>query len=425
MATTFDKRSEYLINGRVVDRASQNGVRGVRVEAWDRDTRYHDMLGQGVSNDSGAFSIGFDSVYFGDYGEDHSPDVYFKVFLDGQEVLSTFDRPLKNSGRGGIDVKLELDMPQLQPEGTDRISAEQTLRAVDWWRASDFRGVWREGSDKVSTVGRLVGSLATRTLNDFEFEPVRPKGTREREIVNQDVNNAQRALALQQVDVVEVRSVASDGARGELRTLKHYPLRLKPGDRVTLHEQDGIVKYYTRVPSVDADQVDRQTVIRIDEDVQSLKGEMRDIDAMRADVENLKTTDTAVEQRIGEGSGNQRAQAEEITRLQRELTDMRKAATAKDVAIVELRSDLTAVRTAQDNLAARLPLARLDALEMQLKRMAQPRGMLPVRAQKKVASKTTAKKATAKTIAKKAASKTAAKKPASKKAPDRKTKKKG
>ncbi|HEY0502510.1 MAG TPA: hypothetical protein VGD42_03355 [Lysobacter sp.] len=410
MATTIEKQSEYTIHGRVVDRVSQSGVRGVRVEAWDRDTRYHDLLGQAVTNESGHFVIGFDSVYFGDYAPDRSPDLYFKVFLDAREVLSTFDRPLKNAARGGTEVKLELDLPQLQPEGRDRVSAQQTLKVVDWWRASDFRGAWREGADKVGTVGKLFGNLAGNSLGNFDFQPVRPKGTREREVVNQDVNNAQRALALQQVEVAEVRPVAS-GTRANLRTLKDYPLRLKPGDRVTLHEQDGVVKYYTKVPAADATAVDGQTVARIDGDVQSLKAQVRGIDAIRADMDGLKAADTAVEERVGKESGERRAQAEEIARLQRELTDVRKATAAKDVEIAKLRTDLTAVRTAQDNLATRLSADRLDALETQIKRLTVTRGTTPVGAPVPVAKKAVSKRIgkTAAKVAAKPAAKTASK----------------
>lgn len=380
MATNIQKRSEYTIRGRVIDRVSQSGVRGVRVEAWDRDTRYHDLLGQAVTDELGTFGIGFGSDHFGDYAPDRAPDVFFKVFLDGREVLSTFDRALKNSARGDLDVKLELDMPQLQPRGRDRISAQQTLKAVDWWRASDFRGTWREGTDKLGTVGRLVGDLAARSFGNFDFEPVRPKGTREREVVDQDVQHAQRALALQQVEVVEVRPMADTGRGAQLRQMKDYPLNLQPGERVVLHTRDDKVMYYTRVSPTDAGNVDGQTVARIDGDVQSLKAQLRGMDDIRADLEGLKATDTTVEQRVGEASGDRRAQAEEFGRLKRELTDVRKAAAAKDVEIAQLRTDLTAVRTAQDNLTTRLPLDRLDALEAQIRRLAGGGSIGPSRA---------------------------------------------
>jgi hypothetical protein len=383
MATSIETQPEYLIRGVVVDRATQRGVRGVKVEAWDRDTRYHDLLGQVVTDDDGRFTIGYDGVFFGDFAPDRSPDVYFKVYLDGKLVLDTFAQPRMNAARGLMDVKLELEMPQLQPQGRDRIGMEQTLKAVQWWHASDFRGVAREGGDKFKTLGSLLGGLAGKSLEKFDWEPVQPKGAREKEIVNQDVGNAQRALALQQVEVAEVKPV-SGGTRDNLKLLKDYPAALKAGDRVTLFEENGVVKYYTRVPKADAGQVDGQTVARIDGDVQSLKAQVRNMDTLRTELDNLKSTDSAVEQRLAEGADKARQRDDEVARLTRELNDVRRAAATKDAEIVQLRSDLVAVRAATDNLSSRIPLSRLEALEQRINRLP----AVPVPAKKRASAAT-------------------------------------
>lgn len=365
---TLENQPEYAIRGVVVERASQRGVRGARVEAWDRDTRYHDLLGQVVTDEEGRFTIGFDTVFFGDYAPDRSPDVFFKVYLDGREVLSTFEQPAVNVARGTRDVRLELDLAQAPAGGRDRISAEQAQKAVDWWRASDFRGAAREGGDKLRTVGRLFGGLAGSSLANFDWEPVRPRGTREKEVVGQDVQNAQRALALQQVEVTEVKTV-SGGTRDNLRLLKDYPATLKAGDRVTLYEEDGVVKYYTRVPAPDAATVDAAAVARIDGDVQALKTQVRGVDALRTEVDNLKGADGSMEQRLAETTATVRAREEELARLERELHEVRRAAAAKDAELVQLRTDLAVVRAATDALSNRIPLARLEALEVQVSRL--------------------------------------------------------
>lgn len=381
MVTSIETQPEYMIRGVVVDRASQRGVRGVRVEAWDRDTRYHDLLGQVITDDDGRFTIGYDSVYFGDFAPDRSPDVYFKVFLDGKLVLNTFEQPRMNAARGLMEVKLELEMPQLQPQGRDIISAEQTMNAVQWWRASDFRGVAREGGDKFKTVGGLLSRLAGKSLEKFDWKPVVPKGAREKEIVNQDVNNAQRALALQQVEVTEVKPVPG-GTRDNLKLLKDYPVSLKAGDRVTLYQENGVVKYYTRVAATDANQVDGQTVARIDGDLQSLKAQVRNVEALRTEVDNLKSADSTVERRLAESTDKARQRDDEVARLTRELNEVRRGTAAKDAEIVQLRSDLTAVRTATDNLSSRIPLSRLEALEQRINRLP----AVPVPAAKKQAA---------------------------------------
>jgi len=401
MVTRIENQAQYVIRGVVVDRATQRGVRGVKVEAWDRDTRYHDLLGQVVTDEDGRFTIGYDSVFFGDFAPDRSPDLYFKVYLDAQLVLDTFDKPRMNAPAGAMDVRLELDMPQLQPEGRDRVTAEQAMKAVDWWRASDFKGVAREGGDKAKTIGRLLGGLAGRSLGDFDWQPVRPKGTRETDIVNQDVNHAQRALALQQVEVTEVKPVTG-GTRDNLRLLKDYPATLKAGDRVTLYEENGVVKYYTRVEAKADTAPDGQAVARIDGDVQSLKAQIRTVDALRTEVDNLKSADSAVDQRLAETSAAARARDEEVARLERELNDVRRAAAAKDAEIERLRTDLTVVRATTDNLASRIPLERLEALELQVSRLrplrppasAAPRktAKAPAAAKRPAAGKTAARK---------------------------------
>lgn len=364
MATTRD--NEYTINGTVIDRATQRGVRGVRVDAWDRDTRYHDLLGQATTDEDGAFTIGYASVYFGDFAPDRAPDVFFKVFLDGREVLSTFDRAQTNAPTGAMRVTLELDMPQLAPEGRDRVSTEQTLKVVEWWSASDFRGVLREGKDKASTLGKLLGAAAGRSFETFDLKPVRPAAVREKAVVNQSVGNAQNALAQQQVEVAEVRTVGSAGSRADLKTLPGYPLTLAPGDRVTLYEENGVVKYYTRLEPVRAEQVDSQTVARIDGDLQSLKAQWRSVDVLHTDVANLKSSDGVAEQRFNDESAGLKSQGEEVSRLRRELNEVRQAAANKDAEIARLSADLTLVRNTTDTLIARIPIERLNALELQM-----------------------------------------------------------
>lgn len=364
MATTRD--NEYTINGVVIDRATQRGVRGVRVDAWDRDTRYHDLLGQATTDEDGVFTIGYGSVYFGDFAPDRSPDVFFKVFLDGREVLSTFDRTQMNVPTGAMRVTLELDMPQLTPQGTDRVSTEQTLKVVEWWSASDFRGVMREGKDKASTLSKLLGAAAGRSFETFDLKPLRPAAVREKAVVNQSVGNAQSALAQQQVEVAEVRTVGSAGSAADLKTLPGYPLTLAPGDRVTLYEENGVVKYYTRVKPVQAEQVDSQTVARIDGDLQSLKAQVRSVDVLHTEVANLKSSDSMAEQRFNDESASLKTQSEEVARLRRELNDVRQAAANKDAEIARLSADLTIVRSTTDTLIARIPIERLNALELQM-----------------------------------------------------------
>lgn len=371
MATNITIEREYILHGVVVDRATQRGVRGLLVEVWDRDTKYHDMLAQTVTDADGAFTAGFDSDYFGNSEPDHGADVFFKVFMDGKEVLSTFERPLHNLQPGTVQVRLEIDLPQLQPLGKDRISTEQAFKAIDWWQASDFRGAFNQKRDKAMTVGNLAGNLLADALKNFNFEPVQPKGTREKEIINQTSANARTALLQQQVEVTAVKPVGTQDLSTKVKLLADYPLNLKTGDRVTLYEENGIVKYYTR-DAAPATTADGATVARIDEDVQAMKARVAVMTDMQADIANVKTANAEVAARTAEEAAQSQVHAQELVRLQRQLEQVQKVNASKDLQIAKLQGDLALVTKAQDTLAARLPLARLEALEQKFSRLSLP-----------------------------------------------------
>ena len=44
---------KYRIRARIVDEASQRGVTGVTVEAWDKDLIFDDLLDSKVTDDQG------------------------------------------------------------------------------------------------------------------------------------------------------------------------------------------------------------------------------------------------------------------------------------------------------------------------------------------------------------------------------------
>lgn len=83
------KKSNYLIYGHVVDHATHQGMPGVRVEAWDHDMVYDDLLESAVTDDCGVFRLeiaksAFESMYI-----DKQPHLFFKVFQGDKLVEST------------------------------------------------------------------------------------------------------------------------------------------------------------------------------------------------------------------------------------------------------------------------------------------------------------------------------------------------
>src|SRR5919202_4723416 len=101
----------FRIDGTVLDRATHSGVPGARVVAWDRDVKYHSLLGVAQTDAQGHFQITFDETYFGDYGGDKLPDLYLKVFLDDRLVKSTEDQVRRNLPAGDTSLQVEVELP--------------------------------------------------------------------------------------------------------------------------------------------------------------------------------------------------------------------------------------------------------------------------------------------------------------------------
>lgn len=103
--------ANYRVRGRVVDRSSGDGVPAIRVEAWDKDAFYDDLVGGDRSDASGAFEIQFSTSYFQELFGDRKPDLYFKAFAGDALLLSTEDRVVWNVEDDLSDVRLEVERP--------------------------------------------------------------------------------------------------------------------------------------------------------------------------------------------------------------------------------------------------------------------------------------------------------------------------
>jgi hypothetical protein len=138
MSQTFDVR------GRVVGAGSGAPVPEVRVEAWDRDERFHSLLGVETTDADGRFSIRFDDERYGDFGGDALPDVYFKV-LEGDRLLrSTFDQPERNLPAGGSERVLTVDAGPGPPATPEPAAAALTVSEVGEALAATVASVQQE-----------------------------------------------------------------------------------------------------------------------------------------------------------------------------------------------------------------------------------------------------------------------------------------
>ncbi len=109
----------YLIRGKVTDAKTGSDAAGVRVEAWDKDVGLDDFVGAAVTGEDGTFKIIFSEYFFWEIFSDLWPDLYFRVYYEGDLILSTEDSVLWNV-RNPVNVELEVELPEKEKECVDR-----------------------------------------------------------------------------------------------------------------------------------------------------------------------------------------------------------------------------------------------------------------------------------------------------------------
>jgi hypothetical protein len=99
----------FKITGHVIDSKTQQGVKGLRVEAWDKDLIISDLVGGTTTGEGGIFRIQFDASYFRELFLDQRPDLYFKVFRGDKLIKSTKDSVLWNVDQEDIEITIEVE----------------------------------------------------------------------------------------------------------------------------------------------------------------------------------------------------------------------------------------------------------------------------------------------------------------------------
>jgi hypothetical protein len=361
--------ADYEIIGQVVEKGTERGVANVRVEAWDRDTRFHDMLGSAVTDGAGRFRMRFTDEYFGDFRPDVLPDVFYRVFRDEALVLSTQDQAATDVTGPRITVRLELEPVVEPPAREDRISANTAMKALAFVRESDFSGLRREARDEGKLAASLLGTMVMNGFRKWDWAPVGPSAVRKTDVVNQDTQTARTTLAAQNVTVDRVEEYKPGLDRDSRRLLTALPVRLQPGERVVLYEQDGKVKYYARVQEQPAATIDQADVQRLNSELNQVKSEMVEVNTLRTDVETLKSTSEQERGTTAADLAELRRELAEVAELKRNLATLQTELNRRDQTIANLQTELGNVKASQERIERTDLLQRLDGLETEVRRL--------------------------------------------------------
>ena len=157
-------KTKFRISGRVIDRKTRRGIAGLRVEAWDKDLIFHDLVGSAVTDAEGAFRIEFDESYFKGIFLDRLPDLFFKVFREDTLLRSTEASVLWNVPAGETEIIIEVDMVSNgEPES---FIVRGQIRHED---GSLLRGVRVRAFDKDLRSEELLGEAVTNDKGRYQI----------------------------------------------------------------------------------------------------------------------------------------------------------------------------------------------------------------------------------------------------------------
>lgn len=115
------RENVFKIEGRVIDRTTRKGIAGLRVEAWDKDPVFDDLVGSAVTDETGAFRIQFNESYFKELVFDRRPDLFFRIFQKEELVKSTEDNVLRNVSESQLNLEIEVDLAHVEGEPECRV----------------------------------------------------------------------------------------------------------------------------------------------------------------------------------------------------------------------------------------------------------------------------------------------------------------
>ncbi len=167
--------NNFTITGNIIDSQTGQSIPGLRIEAWDKDLFFDDLVGSAETDAEGLFKIRFNEEHFKELFERH-PDLYFRLYSaddaipgesfelivtmpSGKSLTGSGDSIYWNLAPGQTHVSISLSMPVashlfrvegtlLQANGTP--VAGMTVKAFD----RNLRIETLLGEDSTNQAGR-------------------------------------------------------------------------------------------------------------------------------------------------------------------------------------------------------------------------------------------------------------------------------
>lgn len=101
----------YTFTGRLIDKETREGIKGLRVHCWDRNASVNDLLGEAVTDEKGQFTVACEDSVFSDQDRDREPDIFVKVYSIKNLIHTS--KLLKNWLPDGKTLEIEITAPPL------------------------------------------------------------------------------------------------------------------------------------------------------------------------------------------------------------------------------------------------------------------------------------------------------------------------
>lgn len=101
----------FAITGHIKDTKTNKGVSNLKVEAWDKDLLFDDLVGSAITDASGDFCIEFSEAHFRECFMDRKPDLFFKVYRGRSLIASTEKSVFWNIKKKSKNITIEVELP--------------------------------------------------------------------------------------------------------------------------------------------------------------------------------------------------------------------------------------------------------------------------------------------------------------------------